>query len=114
MGNSTPTIPEYVPSSPQRPTLKYDLTVNQIVDHSLRVKPFGIDPYYPPKMERAYLLKPYFGKQNKANPKTFADLEANSHKFVPGPIYNTAFDWSKDFPHGKGRFLKGERTLPEE
>jgi hypothetical protein len=60
--NSTPTIPEFVPSSPQRPALKYDLTVEQMVNHSLRVKPFGIDPYYPPKMERAYLLKPYFGK----------------------------------------------------
>ena len=80
----------------------------------MRIKPFGIDPYYPPKMERAYLLKPYYGKQNKANPKNFAEIQANQHKFVPGPIYNVEVDWQKDFPHNKGRFLKAERTIPEQ
>ncbi len=65
-------------------------------------------------MERAYLLKPQYGKQSKANVKTFSDIEANYHKFVPGPIYNTAVDWSKDFPHNKGQFLKGERMTSEE
>ncbi len=84
------------------------------MDHSLRIKPFGIEPYYMPKAERAYLLKPYFGKPNKANPKNFAEIEANLHKFVPGPIYNVFPDWQKDFLHGKGRFLKGDRTIPEE
>jgi hypothetical protein len=64
-------------------------------------------------MERAYLLKPYYGKISKANPKTFSETQANLHKFVPGPIYNVQVDWQKDFPHGKGRFLKAERTIPE-
>ncbi len=108
-------IPElpHTSQTPNRPKLKYDLTVQQIVNHSLGVLPFGIDPYFPPKMERAYLLKPQLGKQDKDKKKTFTELEAKLHKFVPGPIYNTMPDWSKDFPHNKGQFLRASRVVPE-
>jgi len=40
----------------------YTMSVKEIVDHSLKVKPFGIDMYEVPKVERAYLLKPHYGK----------------------------------------------------
>ena len=93
---------------------KYDLTVKQIVDQNLRVLPYGIELYYPPKIERAYLLQPQLGKQDKQKIRNFADIEAKQHAFVPGPIYNTMTDWSKDFPFGKGKFLKEARTVPEE
>lgn len=77
------------------------------------MKPFGIEAYYPPKMERAYLLDPHLGKVDLDKKKTFTDLEAKLHKFVPGPIYNIMPDWSKDFPHRKGQFLKGSRVVPD-
>jgi hypothetical protein len=64
-------------------------------------------------VERAYLLKPHLGKYDKAKNRNFSDLEAALHKDVPGPIYNTSIDWSKQFPFGKGCFLKGEKTIPE-
>ena len=77
------------------------------------MKPFGIDLYEVPKVERAYLLKPQYGKQDKVKKKNFTQIEAELHKDVPGPIYNTMIDWSKEIPHGKGKFLKAERVIPE-
>jgi hypothetical protein len=91
----------------------YSLSVKQIVDHLLKVKPFGIEMYEVPKIERAYLLKPQYGKQDKLARKIFTQVEAELHKDVPGPIYNTLIDWNNQIPHGKGRFMKAERTIPE-
>lgn len=68
----------------------------------MRVLPYGIDLYETPKVERAYLLKPHFGKISKSNNKNFSDIEAGLHKFVPGPIYNTTIDWNKQFHHKRG------------
>jgi hypothetical protein len=48
------------------PKPQYTMSVSQKVDNSLNILPFGIDLYYPPKMERAYLLKPHLGKQDKS------------------------------------------------
>jgi hypothetical protein len=59
------------------------------------------------------LLKPQYGKQDKVPKKNFAQLEAELHKDVPGPIYNTTIDWSKEIPFGKGKFMKAERVIPE-
>jgi hypothetical protein len=73
----------------------YSLSVKQIIDQTLKISPFGIDMYVPPKMERAYLLKPHMGKIDKAKNRNFSDIEADVHKDVPGPIYNTTFDWTK-------------------
>lgn len=66
-----------------------------------------------PKIERAYLLKPYYGKIDKQKPKNFADIEAALHSEVPGPIYKTQIDWTKEHLFGKGRFLKCPRDIPE-
>jgi len=93
--------------------VKYDLSVQQIVEFSIKPQQFGIENYSVPKGERAHLLKPHLGKYDKDKKKTFTDIEAKLHKFVPGPIYNTMTDWSKDFPHNKGQFLKGSRTVPD-
>jgi hypothetical protein len=49
-----------VTAAPPKP--QYNVSVQQIVDNSLRILPFGIDLYFPPKVERAYLLKPHLGK----------------------------------------------------
>lgn len=84
-----------------------------MIDSSLRVLPFGIDLYRVPKVERAFLLKPHLGKACKAVNKNFSDIEAALYKDVPGPIYNTTFDWNKEMPFNKGKFLKAERYLPE-
>lgn len=54
------------------PKLNYNVSVQQIVDNSLRILPFGIDLYFPPKVERAYLLKPHLGKQDKQQNRNFA------------------------------------------
>lgn len=102
--------------SPKKPFTSgpsYSLSVKQIVDHSLGVKPFGIDMYHAPKVERGFLLKPHLGKQDKVAKKNFTQIEAELHKDVPGPIYNTLIDWNKQLPFGKGKFMKAERTIPE-
>jgi hypothetical protein len=78
----------------------------------MRVKPFGIDLYFPPKFERAYFIKPHLGKSDKQKAKNFTEIEAGLHKYVPGPIYAVRNNWTKDFPFGKGRFLKGSREIP--
>ena len=66
-----------------------------------------------PKIERGYLLRPQLGKCPKSKNRNFAELEANLHKYVPGPKYNTMTDWNKDFPFNKGQFLKAPREVPE-
>ena len=101
------------PSPAKHPGPQYSLSVKQIVDSSLKISPFGIDNYYPPKMERAYLLKPHMGKFDKNKNRNFSDLEAALHKEVPGPIYNTTTDWNKQIPFNKGCFLKADRDIPD-
>jgi hypothetical protein len=53
-------------------------------------------------MERAYLLKPHQGKIDKQKMENFADLEAKNKAYVPGPHYNTSYDWSKMIPAKTG------------
>jgi hypothetical protein len=72
--------------------------VNDVVKSNLRELPFGIENYSPPKMERAYLLKPYFGKIDKAKITNFAEVEAKRKGYIPGPNYNTIYDWNKIIP----------------
>lgn len=76
----------------------------------MRIKPFGIDLYVPPKVERAYLLKPQLGKQDKVPKKNFTEFEADLHREVPGPIYSVMTDLNKQFPFNRGRFLKAPRV----
>jgi hypothetical protein len=71
------------------------VSVQDIIDSNLKVQPFGIENYNFPKVERAYLLKPHLGKTSKDKKKNFTEIEADLHKFVPGPIYNTMTDWTK-------------------
>jgi hypothetical protein len=49
-------------ASPIKGSPKYNLSVKQIVESSMRMIPFGIEYYETPKVERAYLLKPHLGK----------------------------------------------------
>lgn len=107
---SSPTLDKV---SPFRKGPNYSLSVKQIVESSLKVSPFGIENYEVPKVERFYLLKPYFGKSDKIKKKNFTDIEAGLHSFVPGPMYNTTTDWTKTIPLYNGKFLKCDRQTPE-
>ena len=78
--------------------MQYTVSVNDIVKSNLRHQPFGVEYYNPPKMERAYLLKPHNGKIDKQKIANFADLEAKNKAFIPGPQYNTTTDWTKTLP----------------
>lgn len=45
----------------------------------------------------------------------FAEFEAKSKAYIPGPQYNTTSDWSKMIKGNTGKFLKSQRlTLPME
>lgn len=89
--------------------MKYAVSVNDVVKSNLRQSPFGIEYYNPPKIERAYLLKPYLGRMDRQKVKNFAELEAKNKAYVPGPQYNTTTDWTKTMPNQTGRFLKSQR-----
>ena len=45
-------------------------------------------------------------KVGKEQCRNFAELEAKSKAYIPGPQYNTTIDWSKN---KKGKWLKGQR-----
>lgn len=72
-------------SSPLNKSVNYGVTVDDIVKSNLKKQPFGIDYYNPPKMERAYLLKPLQGKMDKSKVRNFAEVEAKMKAFIPGP-----------------------------
>jgi hypothetical protein len=56
-------------------------------------------------VERAY-LKPRNYTINKGRNPNFAELEAKNKSHIPGPNYNTTYDWGKMNKDGKGKFLK--------
>jgi hypothetical protein len=89
--------------------MQYTVSVNDIVKSNLRQSPFGIEYYNPPKMERAYLLKPHMGRIDRQKIKNFTEVEAKNKAYIPGPQYNTTTDWNKVLPNQTGKFLKSQR-----
>lgn len=81
----------------------------------MKRSPFGIEYYQIPKVERAYLLKAQETKFSKSKGKNFVEIEAKKKAFIPGPQYNTTYDWTKMINGNSGKFLKSQRlTLPME
>lgn len=46
---------------------------------------------------------------DKQKIKNFAELEAKRKAFIPGPNYNTTYDWTKMIPSKTGQFQKSQR-----
>lgn len=79
--------------------------MDDVVKSNLRQVPFGFDFYNPPKVERAYLKGKNY-TMDKSKNTNFAELEAKNKSFVPGPAYNTTYDWSLMIKGNRGKFLQ--------
>lgn len=66
----------------------YQVSVQQIVDHSLGKKAFGIDNYKIPRNEKLLIASKSYSV-SKQKLKNFAEIEAQNKSFVPAPTqYN--------------------------
>ena len=101
------------PSHRRNHTYHNALTVNEFVRTNLRKQAFGLEHYTPPKNERLLAKIPQ-GKISNLKLPSFVDVEVKKVGYVPGPQYQTTYDWSTMIKGNKGKFLKGKKVSSTE
>lgn len=72
-----------------------------------RDKPFGFDLYNAPAADHRYRIET-LGKNDEKR-KNFAQTQADSLKWVPGPKYVEMPNWTQNIKGSRGKFLKKAR-----